>query len=868
MALDTLNRYLFRFTIQTRCEQSSQCQRTLVRLPSLSVLGYLNYTLASNQNNNNVDSVSQPVNLFPSAVTDGVGQIDSVVTTQFVSDSNVVSATKIMPVDIDPSFVNSSTDLLSQDVKDFLMKPVILASGSFGVTDTYSTFPEYLSPNDILGSNNSMMGEKLRGYYGFRATTVLRLVVNATRFQQGRYNLQFVPTGGAIVGATGNVRRRVDAINSTLVQRIQLPHVELDLNCDTEAVLKYKFNSAYGFFPMSSFTNTTSAMAFGVFKIYPYAPLVAGSGSTTCSYTLWGSFEDIELISAAVPQSGRFSASIRSKNETDKEQDSAQMGPISSSLMRVKRAADVFTKVPLLSSYASMTSWYSELLAGAASAFGWSRPVNLEHSTRVTQNYLPYAANTDAPDNSFPLSYSYKNQVGKAAGFSGTDVDEMDFSFLCSIPVYNSTATWATSDVSGTALMTISIRPLGLLVSRTVAGVGIVDIGPYQLIANMFEQWRGSMIYKLKFVKTEFHSGRLAISFSPVDPTTGNAINPTLAQTAFLHRQVIDVRECNEFTFVVPFLSTSPYKLSTQIIGTLLVHILDPLVAPNTVSSSVGIILEHCMGPDAEFAVPKKNNMNYVMGLVPQSGDPFSNKETNVCANYRGNIGISSIPPDECSNALFCVGEKISSLRTLMKLPNPVVPTVAPTASLYFNMMPFVIPFTIGTAVPVITPGTLNSDLYTLISSLYLYVRGGVRIKYIDNTAVTAAEPLVAYLGTGNVGASYLGNGYRFDTVDGSNDSGTLNRNGLPSHYWKAGYSGEVQVPAYGRYHSRLITDCMANPAGAGPNFGVISTMPDIYISRTTVPSVATLTGILRSASDDANCGVFLAVPPVSGNFL
>jgi len=867
MAFDTLNRYLFRFTIQTRCEQPSQCQRSLVRLLGLSVPGYLNYTLAQNLNNN-VDVSSQPVNLFPSAVTDGQGQLDTVVTTQFVSDANLVSATKSMAIDIDPSFINSSSDSLSQEIRDFLQKPVIVATGNFATTDTYSTFSEFLSPSDILGSNSAMMADKLKGYLGFRATTVLRLVVNATRFQQGRYNVQFIPTGGAIIGASGNARNRINAISSTLVQRIQLPHVELDLNCDTEAVLKYKFNSAYNFFPMSSFSSGTSLMAFGLFKIYPYAPLVAGSGSTTCGYTLWASFEDIELISAAVPQSGRgFTVSNRRKNETDGEQDSSGMGPISSALMRVKGAADVFTKVPLLSSYASMTSWYSEILAGAASAFGWSKPINLEHSGRITQNYLPYTANADGPDNSFPLSFSYKNQVGKAQGFSGTDVDEMDFSFLCSIPTYNFTGNWTTALGSGTALVTVPVRPLGLLVTRTVTAVGISDVGPYQLIANMFEQWRGSMIYKFKFVKTEFHSGRLAVSFSPCS-STFTAVVPTLEQTSFLHRQVIDIRECNEFTFVVPFISSTPYKLSTDIIGTFMVHVVDPLIAPDTVSSTVGLILEHCMGPDAEFAVPKKNNMQYVMGIAPQSGDPFSNSEANVCANYRGNIGSSMVPNDQCSNSLFCVGERISSLRTLMKLPNPLVYQVAPTASNYFNIVPYYLPYRRYTTVPDYVESVTFPDYYTLIASLYLYVRGGVRLKFLDNTAVTAVEPFVAYLGTGILTPSLYNFGTSFSTSDGSADLSTINRNGLPSFYWKAGYSGEIQVPAYGRNHSRLVTDCLASSASFTYNVSSTSTAPNVYVSRTSVPSTATLTGLLRSASDDANCGVFLAVPPVSGSFL
>jgi len=204
-----------------------------------------------------------------------------------------------------------------------------------------------------------------------------------------------------------------------------------------------------------------------------------------------------------------------------------------------------------------------------------------------------------------------------------------------------------------------------------------------------------------------------------------------------------------------------------------------------------------------------------------------------------------------------------------MKLPNPLVYQVAPVASLYFNIVPYVLPYRFYNTVPAYVESTTFPDLYTQIASLYLYVRGGVRLKFLDNTAVTAAEPLVAYLGTGLTGSNgFSTTGVTFASTDGNGDATTINRNGLPSFYWKAGYSGEIQVPAYGRYHSRLVTDCMANSASNGYNNAEISTAPNIYVSRTTVPSVNTLTGLVRSASDDANCGVFLAVPPCSGSFL
>lgn len=805
-------------------------------------------------------------------MTSGEGATAQVSTTQFVSDAEVVTATKIAPISLDPRFLKSSTDQISQEIRDFLAKPVIVASGNFTTTDTFSAFPPYLSPNDII-TNSATMSDKLRGYFGFRATTVLRLVVNANRFQQGRYNLQFMPTGGADISTTPAINR-ISALQNTLVQRSQLPHVELDLSCDTEATMRIPFNSAMNFFPLKSVTSTSSFGSFGLFRIYPYSKLVAPAGSNTCGYTLWAHFEDVELIGAAVPQSTRpFTSQVKKKNETEVEQNSSQMGPISSALIRVRDTANIFTRVPLLSGYASATAWYSDILASAASVFGWSKPINLEHSQRITQNYLPYSANVDGPDNSFPLSFSYKNQVGKAIGFSGTDVDELDFKYLTSIPSYYTTIPWLGTQIAGTSLLALEVIPTATRITRVVNGINVSDCAPMHLVASMFTYWRGTMVYKFKLVKTEFHSGRLAISFSPFeDALASSPASITLNDTDYIHREIIDIRNCNEFTISVPYISSSPYKsllfypIST---GTLFVNVLDPLVAPDTVSTDISIIVEVCMGPDAEFAVPRKILNSPVYGIAPQSNKPFD-LPTNECSIVETSIGSSGTVDGNNTNALFAIGEKISSFRTLLKMPWLITATNVPTASLYFNVLPFANTYTTYTpGGPIFfqTPD-FSSDLISILNSCYLYSRGGVRLKYIDNTAVTAAEPFVIYIRCFHtIAVNLTRTGFNFSAADGAVENTAPARAGVPATYYKAGYSGEVQIPQYSLYHSRNNFDLSVSSGNFtyGYNVSDLTTAPRIYVSRTTTPSVATLCSLLRSASDDYNLGGFLSVPPMVG---
>ena len=876
-ALDTLSCYLFRFTIQTQREQSSQCQRTLVRLPSLSVLGYLNITLASNQINSATASASQgsaspagAANLFPISDSVGEGQVDSSATTQFIADKNVVSATKLFPTQIDRLVYDSSSDNLVQDIKTFMAKPVVLQSGTFTSTDTFSTFTTGYTPFDNFAVVPNILLPKIQGFLGFRATTVFRLVVNANRFQQGRYLLSFVHLGGVNAGSVVSGDYINDHMN-TLVQRTTLPHVEIDLCCDTEAMLKIPYNSALNFYPFTLFTNTGNQVgAWGSYHISPYDALTAVSGNLTAGYTLYSWFEDVELVGAVVPQSGRnvFTSVKSRKSDTEIEQDSANIGPISSALIRVRDASNILSRVPLLSSYASGVSWFADIGAATAKVFGWSKPVNLESSNRMTQNYLPYAANTDGPDMSFPLSLSYTNSVGVANGFSGTDVDEMDFSFLCTIPVFLEKDPWVVGAVSGTQLIQFNVNPSENIFTSVANGTTFKHYSPLSFVCSHFNYWRGSMVYKFKFVKTEFHSGRLIVAFQPQNldiSTTG----VTAVSSVYVQRHIIDIRETNEFTFVIPYIADSPYRTTTpgplsSNMGLVRVFVLDPLVAPATVAQTVQIIVERAGGPDFEVAVPKPSTDNFFTGVVPQSGNTFGSADqaSNVCSNADTTIGSSLVKSDGNLNALHCIGEKISSFRALLKLPNYLIPASAVTLANYLNIVPFGVQC--GTVIGAVnTPPSVLSDLYARLSVCYVYSRGGVRLKFLDNMAVTTTQPIAVTLDTRPGSVTTRSNLFSWSALNAAGTANTTDHNNMPIVYYRAGYSGEIQVPQYHRYHSRVNSDCMMNAARPYNDINPYLA-PRVFVTRATIPVSNAGTSITRSISDDGNFGCFTSIPPMT----
>ena len=841
------------------CEQSSQYQKLLVRLETLSVVDNFNFTLASINNNSSGNTAALvsgvaptgAANLFPNTDIDGAGRIDTASTTQFISDANVVSAATISDLSVDATVFQSSSDMTSQEIKEFLSKDIVLLQSSFTTTDTVSTQPRMFNPSSLLSP--SIYKDKMKGFLGFRATLVLRLVINATRFQQGRYMLYYVPTGGAIPAGPW-----IDDHMATLVQRTTLPHVEIDLNCDTEAILRIPYSSCLNFCPLNPLNTSAGFGTLGAFGVAPYSTLVAASGISTCPFTLYGHFEDVILLNVAIPQSGRAFGSTKKRSTTEVEQDSANIGPISSSLIRISNAANIIGKIPLLSSYANSVSWFADIGASAAKVFGWRKPVSLAPSMRVTQNFLPYSANNDGPDMSFPLSLSYENAVGMAPGFSGTDVDEMDFSFLCTIPAWWNDIQWTSAGTAGAQLLSFNVSPSVNVWTTTVNSQTWYHMSPLQFVADHFQYWRGSLVYKFKFVKTEFHSGRLSISFSPRVQQGSTVLN--YSDTVYLHRQIIDIRETNEFTFVVPFVSEASYLDKGNNIGTIYVHIVDPLMCPNTVAAAVTILLEKSGGSDIEFAVPDPFVYSVYNGATPQSGNAF--EAPNVCSNYSGTIGSSSVKADNGVNALNCIGEKISSVRSLLKLPSMQVPSGAVTTDLYLHIQPFAI--STGSRVAEISQlPPILADMYSNFSSCYVFSRGGVRIKFLDNVAVTATQPVAVSMFTDTPSIAITSNSLKYSSTALNGSIYSTIRNNMPVVYYREGYSGEIQVPQYMKYHSRNNIDCYCNSAITGTRFGATGLAPRVFVTRQTIPGSVTDVSVLRSVSDDFNLGSFVSVPPM-----
>nr|WEU70918.1 MAG: structural polyprotein [Hangzhou dicistro-like virus 5] len=774
-------------------------------------------------------------------------------TTMMIDDAVTSSFTMM---NLTSNVLNVNSDVVTeQTLKEFLAKPRIVQRGVFQTTDTVSTWSPFRVLGDIVNQNPYQ--DKLEGYMGIRASVVFTLQVNATRFQQGRYMLCAVPQGGAGQSVAQKLAfHRFHA--TTLNQRVQLPHVELDIACETSATMKL---------PYVSIRNADLIQRGGIngpdtytVCLYPYSPLVAASGDNTASYTLWSHLEDVELYAFARPQSG-FSTSVLKKNATDQERDRAMIQPLSSGLKTVSSGLAVLSNNPLLSTIARPLAWVTDVASKAAWSLGYSKPNDLSPVRKIKRTVMPYYNNVDAPDESAVLSLTSRNQVNPLPGFAGSDVDEMAFSSIVTRYGFWRSFTFADTDVAGTELTSFDVRPGNAF--NGPDSYGAISMTPVCFISSMFMYYRGSMRMKFKFVKTEFHSGRLGFVFSPSSMFSTGAT--TEANFDYLPRTIVDLRYQNEVVIDVPFVSLSAYRECFNSTANqslyLYVYVVDPLIAPNTVSSSITVLTEVCGGDDMQFVGFKRPDKHPVLEPVYQSG-------LDACAMSSGGIGNTSPADNNVAYSASAAGEHITSLRQIIKM-NTLSPfSDAPTFFSHFRVRPFAIQ--IGTwDVSSFSFVSTYSDLYDLVSACYALSRGSVRVKLFYRVAAsntsTGYRSALTYLCPS---ASAAQSKFVSSPTDQEGNTDGINATQnctIPTVYDIEG-GFEYQVPQYLNYHSRAVSDNIVCVDTTLKSAVDVTNSAFKYTANTYIG--AGYDGgfyFSRSAGEDCELGMFVSVPLTIG---
>lgn len=556
--------------------------------------------------------------------------------TVFLSDAPIRTYEPAEINDIPQNLLAIPRVSVQDNVKCFLARPTFVGSFVFDPTNAPNDtiYSSDIPQANFYGASTDIFLSKLEGFAGMRATAVFKFVLAVERFAQGRLLIHYIP------GEYDVDHEKQHTYN--LQMKTQQPRIEVNINRDTMVEIKVPYVS-----PSTHYNLQTREGIWGRIFCSVYSPLVGLSSGINVN--VFVSFEDVDLVipTFGSPQGG----SLENEKKTS----------LAVNLRRAKKIATDASKIPLLSSIATPTSWFLAAAENCASALGWTAAYNSDGLQRIADYMNPYHLTCDGQRNSLPMGMSCDNEVDVLPGFAGNNLDEMAIKFFATRPAYITNFTIGTSDIVGGLAFNQLVTPANFRTVIANHGTGalagaVYSSTPVGYLMNIMRYWRGSLVYSFKFVKTEFHTGKIEISYQPY------RLSPvTYANTVYCPRHIVDIKDTDEFHVTIPYMQLTPWTDGAVITGELCVNIVSPLNCPTSVSSTISVIVEVAAGDDFAVACPKNvTTMPMTFDVTPQSG-LFSDD----CRIKRFVIGDTEQKPLNLDAERYCVGEAIRSVKQL-----------------------------------------------------------------------------------------------------------------------------------------------------------------------------------------------------------
>jgi hypothetical protein len=489
----------------------------------------------------------------------------------------------------------------------------------------------------------------------------------------------------------------------------------------------------------------------------------------------------------------------------------------------------------------------------------------------------------------------------------------MSIDYLKQIYAYKTGFNFSTTSPVNSVLLETAVNPL-LPVSRTTISAGATSYNLYHhcpagYVASRFRYWRGSMRYRLKLVKTEFHTGKLLVCWVPFNNQAQPYTSPPNVEASYYrYRQIIDISQGNEFEFIVPYMSPRPWKsvLPTEnggfnvtpatpagaraaatdfANGYFTVLVLDQLRAPDACAQTIRVVLEASGGPDFEVCNPNvnkiyHNNVEYNGPHVAWTAFYQSAAEGKTISSYT--FGNHAPMSHETTVAITEIsgGEKIDNLRKLMKRYTMAYQSVDGIGH-RFIVAPWSGMGLEETAATIFANSLEFEDDFAFFGAMYGLFRGSVRCKFYATATGAQTSNIARHQLTANL----------MDCPTGMrNDIFTYAfAQPVPSSGSWAGfdptYDGgsaralavaaltealEFTIPFYNK-------DCHVNVQAMynHENIPGTASLPGVSSGEIGVPSCAAIVNILtganitlrkrfdRSLGEDASFSYFISCPPI-----
>jgi len=479
---------------------------------------------------------------------------------------------------------------------DMLRNPLVIETVSWPVASAPGTTLITFQIPEIFVAYNNYHKQQL-GIFAFaKMSPRLIFQLNSTKFHQGRaiafydpFDVMGSPLGfkpSSIYNATGQ------------------PNVLLDASLSNSGEIKIPFEHLVSYLPTNSSDPYPPMGTVGLMVLNQ----LKSTASDNVTIRVLLMCDDIELHVPIAPHDPLLTAEFRSK--------------IVDEAVNVGKSA-----LGTASNFATGNFGASAQSASTAfkSVSNILKEFNLDKPTEVVPQVSTMSAVGDVT-NMIGCDSSVRLDSQQVAGYydnqyySTMPAEEMEIKHVIRTKMLAQVLNWTSAQPPGTVLAQIPIHPrYAHTVPVTKQTQVYQEISPTFLsyMATFFRFWRGSIAYRLDFISTQFHTGRLAVVFVPSDDVAVPTGDLNLLSNYPM--EVFDLHEQKSFDFSSPFASTTARKLifypeaylvpqdhidDTNIIGYYYIVVYNALVSPETVAANIDINLYIGAGEDFELDVP------------------------------------------------------------------------------------------------------------------------------------------------------------------------------------------------------------------------------------------------------------------------
>nr|QKK82982.1 hypothetical protein 2 [Lactuca sativa picorna-like virus] len=226
----------------------------------------------------------------------------------------------------------------------------------------------------------------------------------------------------------------------------------------------------------------------------------------------------------------------------------------------VAKTAAKLQSVPYIGPYATATSLIASAAASTLRLMGFSNPPVVTAVTgQVPRNTFANPSPVISQQYDV-LALDPKNETTidpSIVGCSGGK-DELNIANICARPAIIDTFVWQAADVEGTVLANLPVVPCYARTSWIVntadpsTNCARITMTPATYVAQLFKYWRGTFRLHIKAVCSQFHRGRLCISYDPVPGTNAEVTGARICK-------ILDLASADEMTFDIPMMSHFAY---------------------------------------------------------------------------------------------------------------------------------------------------------------------------------------------------------------------------------------------------------------------------------------------------------------------